>query len=110
MLRLIAWNGSEDGRPSGEWNQTTDDNLKPGQPLQYPHGQNISWLSKQKGADKNVLNAIDQMRELHRNPISHPDVNLSIDEAMMLVGLAQSAIVAMAADSQRRESESRVKS
>ena len=77
--------------------------------------QGHSWAKyisalEAEGSDKNVLNALDQMRELHRNPISHPDVNLSIDEAMMLVGLAQSAIVAMAADSQRRESESRVKS
>lgn len=64
---------------------------------------------KTKGADKNVINALDQMRELHRNPISHPDMKLSADEAMMLVGLAQSAIVAMAIDSQRREANSKIK-
>lgn len=58
---------------------------------------------EKKGVDKKILNALDQMRELHRNPISHPDENLSIDEAMVLVGLAQSAIVAMATDSKRRE-------
>lgn len=69
----------------------------------------MSRLLKAEGSDKNVLHALDQMRELHRNPINHLDMNLTTDEAMMLVGLAQSAVVAMAADSQRRESESRVK-
>lgn len=71
-------------------------------------GNYISALDA-KGADKKVLSALDQMRELHRNPISHPDVNLSTDEAMILVGLVQSAIVAMVADCQRREPKSLVK-
>ena len=61
-------------------------------------GDYIAALKKKK-ADEKVLNALDQMRDLHRNPISHPDVNLETDEAMMLVGLVQSAIVAMAVSS-----------
>ena len=44
---------------------------------------------KAQGADKNVLHSLDQMRELHRNPINHPDMNLTTDEAMMLVGLGR---------------------
>ena len=69
--------------------------------------QGRSWAKyisslKSKGADDKVLSALDQMRDLHRNPISHPDINLETDDAMMLVGIAQSAIVAMAIDSQAR--------
>ena len=69
--------------------------------------QSRSWAKyisalKSKGADEKVLSALDQMRDLHRNPISHPDTNLETDDAMMLVGLAQSAIVAMVIDSQAR--------
>ena len=59
---------------------------------------------KSEGADEKVLNALDQMRDLHRNPISHPDVNLETEEAIMLMGLTQSAIVAMVTDCQRRAS------
>ena len=71
------------------------------------HGR--SWAKyisalKSQGAENKVLNALDQMRELHRNPISHPDINLSTAEALMLVGLAQSAIVAMATDCEMRNS------
>ena len=65
---------------------------------------------EKEGVDEKIINALDQMRTLHRNPISHPDENLSIDEAMVLVGLAQSAIVAMAADSKQRKLEGMVES
>ena len=63
---------------------------------QHPTWGDYIAALKNKKADEKVLNALDQMRDLHRNPISHPDVNLETDEAMMLVGLVQSAIVAMA--------------
>ena len=57
---------------------------------------------KKKGADKKVVGLIDQIREMHRNPIMHPEVVLSMDEATTLLGIAQSAIVAIANDLQKR--------
>lgn len=66
-----------------------------------------SWMKyikrlKDQGADGKVLSALDQMRELHRNPITHPEVDLTLDEALMLFGLSQSAIIAIVMDANKR--------
>lgn len=50
---------------------------------------------KIKGADIKVIASLDQIRELHRNPILHPEETLSTDDATTLFGIAQSAILAM---------------
>lgn len=54
------------------------------------------------GADPKILAVLDQIRENHRNPIMHPEVVLSEDEALSLLGIAQSAMVAMASDMEKR--------
>ena len=54
-----------------------------------------------KGIDLKVLAALDQFRDLYRNPIMHPDVNLSADEAQMLFANAQSAISAIVSDMEK---------
>lgn len=64
-------------------------------------GQLIKELGS-TGADPKIVSALDQMRDLHRNPISHPDSNLSIDDALTLLGIAQSAITAMAGHARER--------
>lgn len=55
-------------------------------------------------ADPKVVAVLDQLREMHRNPIMHPEVVLTSDEATTLLGMAQSAIVAMAMDIAKRTS------
>jgi hypothetical protein len=51
-----------------------------------------------KGIDSKVVAAVDQFRDLYRNPIMHPDVNLTSDEAQTLFANAQSAISAIIQD------------
>ena len=45
--------------------------------------------------DPKILNILDQIRDLHRNPLAH-DVFLEIDEAVEIFDIAKSAITAMA--------------
>ena len=64
-------------------------------------GRYIEALGKEgvkKGIDPKVIAALDQFRDLYRNPIMHPDVNLTLDEAQILFALAQSAISAVILD------------
>jgi hypothetical protein len=48
-----------------------------------------------KLGDDKVTNALKQMTTLHRNPISHPDVILTSDEACAILGMARSVITHM---------------
>lgn len=48
------------------------------------------------GANKKITQHLDHMRENYRNPILHPEVNLSPDEAQVLFGVCVSAIFLMA--------------
>lgn len=57
----------------------------------------ITELKKTK-ANLKVLGILDQIRDLHRNPTIHPEVVLSDSEALVLFGIAQSAITAMIQD------------
>lgn len=53
------------------------------------------------GADERVINALDQLRKLHRNPTMHPEVSLTTEEVITTLGLAQSVIHAMVADMEK---------
>jgi hypothetical protein len=77
---------------------------KPVKDSQRNWGQYVLKL-REAGADEKVVSALDQIRDLHRNPTLHPDVYLTSDEALALLGVAQSAILAMVADMQRRDGE-----
>jgi hypothetical protein len=77
-------------------------NAKPLKDSQRNWGQYVAKL-READADQKVVSALDQIRELHRNPTMHPEVFLSTDEALALLGLAQSAILAMMADMHRDE-------
>jgi hypothetical protein len=57
---------------------------------------------REKGGDAIVLNALTQIKDLHRNPVLHPELNLEMDEALSLLGIVESAISAMFADMQKR--------
>jgi hypothetical protein len=56
---------------------------------------------KGTGADPKILAILDQIRSLHRNPTVHPQEVLTINEAMTLFGIAQSAVVAMMEDASK---------
>lgn len=76
-------------------------------PKQRDWGVYIKGLEK-RGADAKVLGAINQMRELHRNPLIHPEEVLSETEAQMLFGIAQSAIAAIVSDIESRKAAATV--
>lgn len=51
---------------------------------------------KRAGEDPKTLGIADQIRDLHRNPVMHPEGFLTIEEAQGLFDIAKSAISAMA--------------
>lgn len=52
--------------------------------------------------DTKIVATLDQIRTLHRNPTLHPEITLTSDEALALLGVAQSAILGMVADIKKR--------
>jgi hypothetical protein len=58
---------------------------------------------KNTDADPKILAVLDQIRSLHRNPTIHPQEVLTINEAMTLFGIAQSAVVAMVEDAYKHK-------
>ena len=64
-----------------------------------PGHRDIYWLmdelKKLPDADPKMLSVLDQIRNLHRNPLAH-EVFLDIEEAVDLFHIAESAITAMA--------------
>jgi len=55
----------------------------------------VNAMHQRKCGDRKILSVLDQMSKLHRNPLIHPDVALTVDEAISIVGMAHSAINAM---------------
>ncbi len=56
---------------------------------------NYIRMARDNHGDDKICAALDQFRDLHRNPLMHPEATLSVDEAFSLLGIAQSAIVAL---------------
>ena len=63
-------------------------------------------MAREHGGNDKVCGALDQFRDLHRNPLIHPESVLSIDEAVTLLGIAQSAIVAIVLDTVKIKNQS----
>lgn len=57
----------------------------------------VKAIRAAKCGDERILSVIEQLSKLHRNPIAHPEVALSLDEAIATLGMAQSVITAMLA-------------
>lgn len=74
------------------WEVTTGN--KP-HPKQRSLGVYLRGLEDNKCGDAKVIAALKQIKDLHRNEISHPDQTLSVTEAISLVGMARSAVDAM---------------
>jgi len=58
-------------------------------------GTYIAALKKSGKADDKILGALVQLKDLHRNPLIHPDAVLTNEEAVTTVGLACSAMQSM---------------
>jgi hypothetical protein len=54
-----------------------------------------SHLRDKKLGDPKVYESLTQMAKLHRNPIAHPEVILSVAEAIAIVGMANSVMTPM---------------
>lgn len=52
----------------------------------------IAAMRKAKCGDEKILSVLSQMSSLHRNPLIHPEVVLTQDEAVGTLGMARSAI------------------
>lgn len=60
-------------------------------------GVYLNALRQAKKGDEKILAALKQLGDLHRNPLIHPDVVLTPDEAIAALGMARSVITAMLA-------------
>ncbi len=56
-----------------------------------------SLITNEKGNPK-VIAALQQMKDLHRNPVSHPEAILTQEEALAIFGIARSVITPMLAE------------
>jgi hypothetical protein len=62
------------------------------------------------GANKKVIQVLRQIKDLHRNPMVHPEVTLSIQEANSLWSICTSAIQGLIANMEtRRNPDDRIK-
>jgi hypothetical protein len=60
-------------------------------------GNFASEMARSNFGDAKVVEAIKQMTKLHRNPLIHPEVILTSEEAIGIIGMARSVIAAMLA-------------
>lgn len=68
-------------------------------------GVYLAAMKKLECGDSKVIAALSQMNELHRNPTIHPETHLDMDEAIALVGIANSVVAAMLKEIPRVEAE-----
>ena len=79
--------------------------LKEIQPSDRNLGKYLA-LAKEAGGDKKVCASIDQFRSIHRNRLIHPEEYISVDEAMIMLGIAQSAVSGVILDIKKRQKAS----
>ncbi len=58
-------------------------------------GVYLKKMEKQNIGNNKVRATLMQIKDLHRNPLMHPEETLTLDEALSLFGICQSAISAM---------------
>ena len=58
----------------------------------------VQAMRQKKCGNEKILSVVEQMSKLHRNPLIHPEVALTIDEAISVLGIAHSAVTAMLAE------------
>ena len=55
------------------------------------------------GADQKVVVILEQIKDLHRNPVIHPEEKLTNEEALSLIGIMDSAVTAIITDMKKRK-------
>lgn len=75
------------------WNEVSDEEAEEPKPLTL--GNIAAQLEQQGYGNDKVTEALRQMSKLHRNPIAHPEVILTGDEALGTIGMARSVITHM---------------
>lgn len=58
---------------------------------------------RKHGGDARILHAIEQIKDLHRNPVIHPEAQLTLAEAVSLIGITESIVGAIYSDMMQRE-------
>jgi hypothetical protein len=73
------------------------DNVSKGKPHPRPKtlGRYLGEMEKKDFGSKKARAALKQITDLHRNPLMHPEETLSLEDAVGLFGICQSAISAM---------------
>jgi hypothetical protein len=66
-------------------------------------GVYIKNLKDVPHVDGKVVTLLEQIKDLYRNPIIHPEARLEMKEALSLIGIAESATSAMLKDMKLRE-------
>jgi hypothetical protein len=74
------WDSVTNGKPRPETNNI---------------GDYLRELDRLQAGDQKTRATLRQIKDLHRNELIHPEVVLSLDDAIALLGIAQSAIIAM---------------
>lgn len=55
----------------------------------------VKTMRDKKCGDERILSVVEQLSKLHRNPLIHPEVALTLDEAISILGMTQSVVTAM---------------
>ena len=58
-------------------------------------GDYLKELDKLNKGDARIKAALRDIKDLHRNPLIHPEHNLTNDQALALLGSVQGAIISM---------------
>jgi hypothetical protein len=58
-------------------------------------GDYLRELDQRDAGEPKTRATLRQIKDLHRNELMHPEVSLTLDDAVALLGIAQSAIIAM---------------
>jgi hypothetical protein len=68
-------------------------------------GSYIAALIK-AGVDQKITGLLSHLKDTYRNPLMHPEMSLTVDEADSLFQVAQSALTMMITDIQNRRTPS----
>jgi hypothetical protein len=58
-------------------------------------GAYLHNLKQYEASDKKIIHTLEQIKDLYRNPILHPETKITLDEALSLTGLAENLVSLM---------------
>ena len=71
-----------------------------------PMGTYITEAGQHGTCDPKVINSLRQLKDLHRNTLMHPEDVLTMNEALILLGMVMSVIMAMIGEMQKKRAAS----